>query len=518
MAREDLVLGLDVGSGSVKGLLLGASGRVEATAARVFPTSHPAPGHVEQSPDDWFEAVVRVVRALVDPDGARSRRIRGIGVTGAAHIPVLLGTDLQVLRPAILWSDGRSVAEAVELDRTHGATIRSVTLNAPSPTWTLPQLLWLQRHEPEVMSRVRHVVLGKDEIVRRLTGRIVADSGNAASSLLFDVHDMAWSAELVAAAGLEEAVMPTVMGPSDVVGSLRPDTATVLGLPSGLPVVAGGLDSVMELVALGSTRPGEAMLRLGTAGGVMTVTGEGRPHGGMITYPFLDRGWCCQAFTSSCASALQWVRELLLPGDAQGDDGEGDGAAFAELDRLARGALPGADGITFHPYLVGERAPHWDPSLRASFIGLQARHGRAELVRAVMEGVACSLRECLDALEGLGHPVASLRATGGATRSDVWSSIVCDVLGRSFERTTAEGSAKGVAMIAATSLGLFDHLDGAVAACVGRGDELRPDHALRPVYDDLLARYREVTTALAPIYRRTTGDPPRVIEVPPVEA
>lgn len=500
-SRADTVLGLDIGSGSVKGLLLDGSGRVEASATCAFSTSHPAPGQAEQSPDEWFAAVVEVVDALTRADPSRAARLRGIGLTGAAHIPVLLDARLQVVRPAILWSDMRSAAEAVELERVHGSLIRDLTFNSPSPTWTLPQLLWLRRHEPEAMGDVRHLLLGKDEIIRRLTGRLVADQGNAASSLMLDVNRMRWSDDLVGLSGLQVEAMPEVVTPSEVVGSLSRAAAELLRLPAGLPVVAGGLDSVMELVALGVTQPGQAMLRLGTAGGIMAIATEGRAHHGLITYPYLDRGWCSQAFTSSCASSLQWMAGVLSRQDGMN---EASTLAFEDLDALAAAVDPGADGVIFHPYLMGERAPHWNPELRASFIGLASGHGPGHLVRAVMEGVACSIRDCLDLLETLGGPLRSLRATGGMTQSDVWSHIVCDVLGRPFTPGQAEGSAMGAAMITATSLGMFPGLEEAVAACAEAGPVVDPDPASRGTYDRLIEVYRRVTEALAPIYTPTT--------------
>ncbi len=494
MARE-LTLGIDLGSSSVKCVLLDRSGCCVAASTRPVVTTYPAPGQAEQDPDSWWSAVTAAVRELTA--GIAPGEVVAIGICGAAHIPVLLNAQLQPVRPAILWTDQRSGEQVQRLAAACGPQLLATCFNQPSCTWTLPQLMWLHENEPDTFQQARHLLLGKDYIVYRLTSRLVTDTGNAASTLMMDMQRSAWAEEFVVLTGLPASALPPILACHEVAGRLLPEPARQLHLSAGIPVVAGALDSVMELLVLGVIDNGQAMLRLGTAGGIMVVTAQARPAAGVITYPFLfNKGWCCQAFTNSCASAVGWVQQLLgIGGDT--------GAAFQEFAELAAAAPPGSEGLIFHPYLLGERAPLWDPLLRASFVGAAMRHGRAHFARAVLEGVAYSIRECCDLLCDIGYDITALRLAGGGARSRLWRQIVGDVLGRELTRTNAEeSSATGAAMLAAIGVGLFADMAEAAGACGGATETVQPDVASYERYDQVYQCYIKIRAGLQPYYHR----------------
>ena len=497
---DPVALGIDIGTSSIKVLALDSNGTVLAEASHPLETVQTAPGHAEQHPDEWKAATIAAVADIGRTVPGLLKSVEILGVCGAAHIPVMLDSTGSLLRRAIMWTDQRSAKVAQRLDRTHGEEIARLSLNRPTATWTLPQLRWLAEHEPDVVERLAHLLFGKDFLVAWMTAEFVTDTGNATSSMLFDAQNGRWSPRLMDLANIPERVLPVVVESSDVVGDLRPTAADALGLRAGLPVIAGALDSICELLALGVAHPGEAMLRLGTAGGVMSVREQPAAHPQLISYPFLDRGWASQAFTTSAGGSLRWLQRLLNNPDSRSAD-LAEGTTFAALDEAAAAVPPGADGLVFHPYLLGERAPHWDPELRASFTGLAMQHDRRHLVRAVMEGIACSMRDCHDVLADSGSSIRKLRATGGGTRSDELSQITSNVLRLPVHRMRAAGSALGAAMLAGATAGLFDDLEAAVNTCTRERDVMRPDERTSDVYGRLIEHYRAVTEALRPLYQ-----------------
>ena len=422
---DDCVLGIDLGTGSTKCVVMNSRGRCLASASRAYLTSYPALGFAEQDPHDWYSGVVGSVREAIQGAGTTGDRIRCIGICGAAHIPVLLNSRLDVCRPAILWSDQRSGLEVEYLVEHHDHEILDVGYNQASCTWTLPQLMWISRNEPDTFDQVRHLLVSKDYIVFRFTGKLATDIGSAVSTLMVDARREQWSPILSSLSGLFPSALPPIFSPGDIVGGLTRDSAEDLGLPADVKVIAGALDSAMELLGTGVIRPSQGIVRLGTAGAVMMIAEEPRPERGILTYPHvISPYWYCQAGTNSCGTALQWVRDFVAPAPGQ----TGKSLSYPELDDLAHAAPPGCDGLVFHPYLLGERAPYWDSNLRASFIGASINHGKGHFVRAVQEGVAFSLRDCLESLQRLGFRMEEARLGGGGSKSALWSQIVCDVL------------------------------------------------------------------------------------------
>lgn len=495
------VLGLDLGTSSCKAVLVDAAGAVRHSAAESYPTAAPAPGWAEQAPAGWLKAAAGAVRRLWTEQGADPGSVAGLALTSAAHIGVLLDGRGEPVRPAILWNDQRSVDEVAGLEREAGAEILEATCQAVSTCWTLPHLAWVRRHEPEAWRRVRAVLLSKDFLVRWLTGRAVTDPGTAVSSQLYDVRAGGWSRRLCELAGVRPEMLPEVVPADACAGELGAAAAGALGLRAGLPVIAGTLDSATELLAAGLGAPGGGLVRLATAGGVELVVAAAVADRRRITYPHaVTPWWYCQAGTNTCAAAVQWAMGALGSGTG--------GADFAAWDAAAAGVADGSDGVLFHPYLAGERAPHWDPRLRGSFAGLSLRHGRGHLARAVYEGAACSIRQAMSVLPDLPAAAdgAPLAVVGGGARSAVWVDILAQVLGRPLRIVEGADSSYGAALLGLASLGLAEAgLEPLLKERAEAGRAVRPDRERTECYDRHFEAYGDLHACLAPFYGRQAG-------------
>ena len=492
------VLGIDLGTSGCKACAVDAAGRVAAEGSVGYPTSSPQPGWAEQDPADWIGAVVEAVGKLTESGAVAPTDVAGLALSCAAHIGVLLDEHDQPLRPAILWSDQRSHQEVAELERECGDEVFQLTHQRVSTTWTLPHLVWVRRHEPDVWSQVRRVLLSKDYLLWWLTGRRVTDPATAVSAQLYDARAGQWSERLCGLAELTTDMLPQIVPPTDVAGTLTDAVAKKLGLPPATPVVVGTLDSAAETYGAGVDQPGQCLLRVATAGGAHLVLPEPHPHPRLITYPHPRQPlWYSQAGTSSCASAVRWAIDCF----------SSDGTlSFEDWDRLAASAPAGCEGLMFHPYLAGERCPYWNPDLRASFVGATAAHGTAHFARAVYEGTACSIRDALSALAELGIGPAPFVAVGGGTASGIWMQILADVLDRPLDIAPAADSSYGAALLGLEGLGLRAKSEAPEHAEQPTGDKssvarrYAPRETESAAYDQLFERYRRVQQALAPLY------------------
>jgi xylulokinase len=483
------VLGIDLGTSSLKCVLMDGDGRVRGSASCPYPTSRPQPGWAEQNPADWCEALAHAFGELRARAPSAFADIGAIGLCSAAHIPVLLDAKDAVVRPAILWSDQRSEAQVQALNAGHGAQLERVALNRAGCTWTLPQLVWLRDCEPENHSRARSVLCSKDYLLWKLTGIKATDPASAAATLMADVPARRWSEALTGLAGLSADMLPPILPTDAEAGRVSAAAAREFGLPAGIPVFVGTLDSAAELIGCGVCEPqNTGMIMVGSSGGIMALAHAPSHHAGIITYPYVvDDFYYKQAGTNSCATSLQWIRTLFstVPGQVAA-------LGFSELDELAAQTDAGAGGLLFHPYLQGERAPYWNPELRGSFCGIDQTHTSGHFVRAVMEGVAYSLKDCLAMFERNGLTMKSAVIAGGVAKSPVWTRIITDVLGLDTYTTHNGESAFGAALLAATAKGIFADLKEAVATCVRREHTLAPDPQTAARYAACFARYQAV--------------------------
>lgn len=492
MSPEIWFLGVDIGAGSLKSMLVSPTGRVGGAASKDIVTHAPSAGWSEQDPADWWAALCETVPRALEAAGAKPEQVAAVGFSAGAHTPVLEDAQGRVIRPAILWSDQRSAIEARELQEKYGDEILAIGCNRPVPTWTQPQLLWLSRHEPEAMSRTHRLYVAKDWLRSRLTGSWETDATEAVGTLLYDGSRNCWSDRLCAMINLDTRILPPIVRPTDIVGTVTAAAAAACGLAPGTPVVCGTSDTSIEAYGAGAIAPGDGAVKLATAATVSVIGESARVHPTLINYPFVVPGyWYTLSATNSCASAHRWLRDrfFLRPGE----DG---GLAFSEMDHLASQVSPGAEGLIFHPYLQGERAPHWDPLLRADFTGLTFRHDRGHLVRALYEGIAFSLRDVKEQLLAQKIDLKEARIIGGGARSQTWRQIVADILNVTILMPEVTDASFGAALIAAVGVGAFDDEASAVKHCVRLVSRSDPIADNRGLYEDLYGIYRDASANL----------------------
>ena len=467
------VFGLDVGTTSLKGIAVNEHGAVLARAQHAYPLSTPEPGWAEQDPELWWRAAQAVLARLRADAGVPV----GIGLSGQMHGLVALDSADRVIRPAILWNDQRTALQTREIEQAVGSErLIALTGNRALTGFTAPKLLWLRDREPDAFARVAHVMLPKDYVRLRLCGERATDVSDASGTLLFDVAQRGWSMPVAGALGLDATVLPPALESPVVSGRLA----------DGTPVVAGAGDQAAGALGVGVVRPGPLSVVLGTSGVVFAASERYRPHAQGRLHAFCHAApatWHVMGVMLSAAGSLEWARDALAPE-----------CAFDELVASAAAWGPGAEGLTFLPYLAGERTPHPDPDARAAFAGLGLRHDRGALVRAVLEGVAFGLRDSLDLVREAGVPASAGRVSGGGARSDLWLAILASVLELPLARVAVEeGAAFGAALLAGVGAGVWDDVDTAIAAAV------RVSSAIDPV-DDWVAPYREAGERYRALY------------------
>ena len=484
-----LLLGIDFGTGGCKVTAIAPDGALAGEASVEYATHHEHPGWSEQDPADWWEAL-RAALARLAEKGVDLSRVAALSLDGSTHNAVLLGADWKPVRRTIMWTDQRSTAECEAL-RGSGAAERIFDrcYQMPAPTWTLPQLMWLKAHEPDALARTEHVLFVKDYVRYLLTGEAATDRIEAQGTLFFDMKRQDWDEELVRLAGLRPAQLPRLLEPTDLAGRVTPEAAAATGLPAGTPVACGTSDSAVEDYGAGAVEPGDLILKLATAGNVNAMTAEPHPHPRTLTYGHVVPGmWYSVSATNAAALCQRWFR------DAFGF------AGYKAMDAEAIQSPVGANGVMFHPYLQGERCPYWDAGLRASFTGVSISSTRGDFCRALLEGVAFSLRDCFRTLEEMELPARRIFLIGGGARSFLWSDIVADVFDRPVSVPEPGDASFGAALLAGVAAGFFRDARDAVARCLRIGRTVEPEPAAVEQYADLFARYRAVHDALAPVY------------------
>lgn len=492
--HQDLLLGIDFGTGGCKLTLLDAAGALQAVRSREYPTLHPRPGWAEQDPAAWWGALRALLQEL---DPSLRARVRALALDSYTHGAVLLDEDLRVIRPTIVWTDQRSAAECAWLRERHFDLVYGTACQAPAPTWTLPQLLWLRQAEPEQFARIRRISFVKDYVRFLLTGELACDVIEAQGSMLWDLRAGIWSHALCALAEVAPEWLPRTGAPTDPAGRISARAAAETGLPQGALVLFGASDSAIEAYAAGAIRPGQCVLKLATAGTVSVMTDAPRPSPRTLTYSHIVPGlWYSVAATNAAAVCLRWFRDQCCDAEQREAAVQG-GSAYDRIEHLAEASPPGARGVFFHPYLMGERSPYWDPDLRGSFTGLSLSTTRGDLARAILEGVAYSLRDCLRSLEELGFPAGRGILVGGGARSPLWSRIVCDVFNLPLACPAAGDASFGSALLAGVGAGVFNSLEDAVRQALRIEREYAPDPERAALHNRGFAQYRHIHDALA---------------------
>jgi len=497
------LLGIDVGSSACKAAIVSPEGERIASAAVRYPTHGPEAGWKEQDPEDWYRAACEAVRScLADASAGRAKAkaglAKGIAATGPAHNFVLLDAHGRPVARTIHWSDTRSVSEAEALDRKSGREIFAKTFQRMSTASTLSQLLWIRKHRPDVWEQARALLVTKDYLCRRLTGRRGTDPHDAAGTQLWDVRREEWSAELCGLVGWDLSGLPEVRPAASVAGELLPDAARDLGLEPGLPVAVGSGDTAVEAFSLGAVEPGDCILKLATSANANLVTRGGKPSAVCMTYPYLDLGlWIAIASTSCGAATLKWYVDGFCADVTQAASG---GDPYARIFGMAEEIEPGSAGLLFHPYLLGERSPYWDPRLTAAFHGIRDYHDRRHFVRAVMEGVAYSLRDCLEASQADNGKARRVWLIGGRARSRLWAQIVSDVLRMDLRVPEVSDAAYGSALIAGLACGEIADQGPALRKRGREETRITSDPEKSAVYQERFLQYRRLAESMT---RRT---------------
>lgn len=497
--RKEVTLGVDLGTSAVKAVVIATDGAVVAEASRELSLSSPRPLWSEQDPRAWRDAAREAIRAALASAGAV--HVGAIGLTGQMHGLVLLDAGGEPLRPAILWNDQRTAAECAELTQRIGERrVLELTGNPVLTGFTAPKLLWVRRHEADVFARVRHALLPKDYLRYCLSGECWSDVSDASGTSWLGVARREWSDEMIAAGEARREWLPEVAESCAVVTRTAGAFAESCGLTSGVPIVAGAGDQAAQAVGCGTIREGVVSVTIGTSGVVFAASDAYvvEPRGRLHAFCHATPGrWHLMGVMLSAGGSFRWMRDTLCGEDVA--EARRRGVDAYELMTAAAASVPaGCDGLNFLPYLTGERTPHADPLARAAFVGLTARHTRAHLTRAVMEGVTFGLRDSLELVRGLGVSPSEIRASGGGASSGLWRQMLADVFGVRIVTTNAvHGAAFGAAVLAAVGAGWFASVEAACAALVRVVPAAEPaGGAIGDAYHDAYSRHRALYPAL----------------------
>ena len=485
-----LYIGVDLGTSAVKLLLMEAGGHIRKIVSKEYPLSLPKPGWSEQNPEDWLEKTLEGLKELIA--GANPLEVGGIGIGGQMHGLVTLDKEDQPIRPAILWNDGRSVAETDYLNNTIGREKLSVyTANIAFAGFTAPKILWMKKNEPEAFQRVEKIMLPKDFLVYKLTGAFATDMSDASGMLLLDVKNRRWSQEMLDICGITEAMLPKLFESYEVVGNLLPEVAEQLGLSPSVKVVAGAGDNAAAAVGTGTVGEGRCNISLGTSGTVFISSqkfGVDR-FNSIHSFAHADGNYHLMGCMLSAASCNKWWTEDIL------------GTADNEKEQRAITRL-GENQVFYLPYLLGERSPHNDPRARALFIGMSMDTKREDMTQAVLEGVAFGLRDSLEVARDLGVAVSSTKICGGGAKSPLWKKMIANIMNLRVEETESEeGPAMGGAILAAVGCGEYQNVEAATSKIVKVVGMVEPEPQLVEKYEVCYRYFRTLYPAVKGLYR-----------------
>jgi xylulokinase len=487
-----MFLGIDVGTGGTRAILIDREGRVIGSSASDHaPISSSHIGWAEQDPDDWWRAAREAIAGVMAIASIAGSEIQAIGLTGQMHGCVMLDAEGRVLRPALIWCDQRTQPQCDWLTEKIGfERLIELTCNPALPNFTLTKLLWVRDHQPEIFARIAHVLCPKDYVRYRLTGELAMDMQEASGTLLLDVTQRRWSAEVAEAAAIPMEWLPRLFEGPEICARISPTGAGATGLAAGTPVAAGAGDQGAGAVGMGILSPGSVSATIGTSGVVFAATDSpakdrlGRLH----TFCHAAPGrWHVMGVTNGAGLSLRYFRDTFTTD-----------LSYDALSELASKAPAGSDGLLWAPYLFGERTPHLDPEARAAFVGITASHTRGHFIRAVLEGVAFSLRDTLTLFEELNIPIRGIRLGGGGARGPLWRQIQADVYNHPVELLEAEeGGAFGAALLAGTGIDAWPSVEAACHATIRVAQTIQPQQS--GAMDEAYRRYRKIYPALKEI-------------------
>ena len=494
------VIGIDLGTSGTKTALFDQHGKVIAAATQEYPLYQPQNGWAEQDPAHWWDACVATVSQVFTQSGVPAADIAGIGLSGQMHGLVMLDENGGVLRNSILWCDGRTGRECEEITQLVGAErLIELTANPALTGFTAGKILWVRRHEPELYARCKQMMLPKDYLRYKLTGIYATEVSDASGTNLLDVPNRCWSSEVLEKLSIDPALLPPIYESCQVTGTVTAEAAALTGLAEGTPVVGGAADNAAAAVGTGVVRTGRAFTTIGTSGVIfahadtVSIDRKGRVHTFCSAVP---GAWTVMSCTLSAGGSLQWFRNQLCGEEIQAAKAQGVDP-YELMNTQAAQSPIGANRLLFLPYLMGERSPILDADARGVFFGLSGIHGKGDMVRAVMEGVTYSLRQCLDVLREMGIDFTTMLATGGGAKSPFWRQIMADLY--HCEVTTIdsqEGPALGAAILAAVGAGLYPSVESACDAIITTNPPQQPDAAAGAAYEPYYRLYADLYPAL----------------------
>ena len=479
-----LLLGVDIGTSSCKTALFDADGRAVAQGGSEYPVSYPRKGWAEQDPRDWWDGVCRAVREMISGNGINPSDIAGIGVDGQSWSAIALDGAGEVLCPTPIWTDTRSAEICREtLERLPQEKLFALCGNPPQPGYTWPKILWYRRHRPEVFAAAKKILQSNSYIVYRMTGEITQDLSQGYGLACFDMRKGRWDEETCGELGIPGTLLPEIVPSHQVVGRLTREAAEQTGLTEGIPVAAGGLDAACGTLGAGVVLPGQTQEQGGQAGGMSICIDKYAADPRLILgFHVVPGRWLLQGGTTGGGGALKWLRETMCPE-----------LSFEEMSSLAETAPAGSGGVTFLPYMAGERSPIWNPDACGVFFGLGFGVTRGQMIRACMEGVAYALRHNLETAETAGARAETLRSMGGSANSRIWTQIKADVTGRSIEVPGSDtATTLGAAMLAGVGTGVWGSFEEAAEQTVRVKRRYEPDPENREQYDRGYEKYRKL--------------------------
>lgn len=501
------LIGIDLGTSGTKTVLFDETGRAVASSSVEYPLHQPKNGWAEQDPTDWWNAACKTAREVIDGSGVDAALIKGVGISGQMHGLVMLDKDGEVIRESILWCDGRTGEECREITEKIGAQrLIEITANPALVGFTAGKILWVRKHEPENYGRCRHILLPKDYIRYMLTGEFATEVSDASGMNLMDVPGRCWSDEVLEKLDIDKSMLGKMYESCEITGVITPSAAALTGLKAGTPVVGGAGDNAAAAVGTGVVKAGRAFTTLGTSGVVfahsdkVTIDPMGRVHTFCSAAP---GAWTVMSCTLSAGLSLRWFRDEFCTAEIE-EAKQKRVDPYVLMTALAGKSPIGSNRLLYLPYLMGERSPLLDEKARGAFIGLSAIHTRGDMLRAVMEGVAFSQRQCYDVLRDMGVETSDMMACGGGGRSPLWRQMLSDLYGCPVKTSTAsnEGPALGVAILAGVGSGVFSSLEEACERIVIPDTEVSPSSENRAAYEP----YYKLYTSLYPALKQSFAD------------
>jgi len=500
------LIGIDLGTSGTKTVLFDESGAAISSATVEYPLMQPQNGWAEQDPHHWWNACVDTLKAVIKKSGINAADIAGIGISGQMHGLVLLDADGEVLRNSIIWCDGRTIAECDEITESIGQKrLIEITANPALTGFTAGKILWVRKNEPEIYKKARHILLPKDYIRYKLCGVFATEVSDASGMNLLDVPKRNWSEEVLKKLDIDQEFLPKMYESCEVTGYVTADAAALTGLAKGTPVVGGAGDNAAASIGTGIVESGKAFVTIGTSGVIFAHSDDVRidPEGRLHTFCAAVPGaWSVMSCTLCAGGSLQWFRNNFCEAEVVAAKAAGVDV-YDLLSEQAMQVPVGANRLLFLPYLMGERSPILNAQARGVLFGLSGMHKKADLVRAIMEGVVYSQRDCLDAFREIGVPISQMIATGGGGRSQFWRQMMADVFDSPIVTlTNKEGAALGAAILAGVGTGVYSSIPQACKSTLQFHAQQHPSAAQKEVYEEFYVLYREIYKQLKDQFSR----------------